>query len=102
VTRIRFEWDDAKNELNQKNHGVRFEEASRVFDDPLYISNKERIEGGEERWQTNGLVRGQLLLIVAHTVVEESDGGRLVEVIRIISARNVTRKERRRYEDENG
>jgi hypothetical protein len=61
-----------------------------------------RIESGEERWQTTGLVRGQLLLIVAHTVVEEDDEGTLVEVIRIISTRNVIRKERRRYEDENG
>jgi uncharacterized protein len=66
------------------------------------VSIKERIESGEERWQTTGLARGQILLIVAHTVREESDEGRLVEVIRIISARNVTRKERRRYEDENG
>ena len=78
-----------------------FEEASRVFFDPLYISIKERIESGEERWQTVGLVGGRILIIVAHTVREESDQRDSVEVIRIISARNVTRKERRRYEDEN-
>jgi uncharacterized DUF497 family protein len=39
---------------------------------------------------------------VAHTLREERDDGTLVDVIRIISARPATRKERRRYEDENG
>ncbi len=102
MTRIRFEWDDAKNISNQRDHGVSFEEASRVFFDPLYVATKERIENGEERWQTVGRVRGRILLIVAHTVREVGHGVTLAEVIRIISARNVTRIERRRYEDENG
>jgi uncharacterized DUF497 family protein len=56
-----------------------------------------RIEGGEARWQTLGLVEGLLLLTVAHTVREERDDGTSVEVIRIIAARPATRKERRRY-----
>jgi len=63
---------------------------------------KERIEGGEQRWQTLGLVGAFLLLMVAHTVREEYEEGTLVEVIRIISARRATPKERRRYEEENG
>jgi uncharacterized DUF497 family protein len=54
----------------------------------------ERFEGGEPRWQTIGMVDGALLLLVAHTDWEE-DG---VEVIRIISARPVTSRERRLYE----
>jgi uncharacterized DUF497 family protein len=102
VTRIRFEWDDAKNLANQRNHGVSFQQASRVFHDPLYLSIAERIENGEVRWQTTGLVAGRILLIVAHTVREQIADEDSVEVIRIISARNVTRKERRRYEEENG
>ena len=53
-------------------------------------------------WQTLGLVEGLLLLTVAQTVREERDYGTSVEVIRIISARPATRKERRRYENENG
>jgi uncharacterized DUF497 family protein len=53
---------------------------------------------GEERWQTFGVVGGVLLLMVAHTVQEVST---TQEVIRIISARPATPKERRRYEDEN-
>ena len=99
---IRFEWDETKNLSNRRKHGVSFEEASQVFRDPLYVSVQDRIEGGEARWQTLGLVGGLLLLMVAHAVREEHDDGISVEVIRIISARPATRKERRRYENENG
>ena len=52
---------------------------------------------GERRWQTLGMVEGVLLLLVAHTFLEEGD----VEVVRIISARRAERQERRRYEQEN-
>jgi uncharacterized DUF497 family protein len=99
---MRFEWDQAKNLSNQRKHGVSFEGASHVFRDPLYVSVQDRIENGELRWQTLGLVEGLLLLTVAHSVREEFGDGTLVEVIRIISSRPATRKERRRYEDENG
>jgi uncharacterized protein len=102
VQGFRFEWDEAKNLSNRRKHGVSFEEASRVFCDPLYVSVQDRVEDGELRWQTLRLVEGLLLLTVAHTVREESDDGTLVDVIRIISARPATRKERRRYEAENG
>ena len=99
---VRFEWDETKNLSNRRKHGVSFEEACQVFLDPLYVSVHDRIVGGESRWQTLGLVEGVLLLTVAHTVREELEDGALVDVIRIISARRATRKERRRYEDENG
>jgi len=102
VSGIRFEWDESKNLSNQRKHGVSFEEACQVFRDPLYVSVQDRIEGGELRWQTLGMVEGLLLLTVAHTVEEELADGSSVDVIRIISARPATRKERRRYEDENG
>ena len=90
-----FEWDGRKAEINFRKHGVRFEEAALVFDDPFALSEQDRIENGEQRWQTIGMVGGCLLLLVAHTVRFEEKG---VEVIRIISARRVNRKERRRYE----
>jgi len=98
VTQIRFEWDEAKNLSNQRKHGVSFEEAGQIFRDPLYVSVQDRVENGEERWQTFGLVESILLLMVAHTVSGESG---IQEVIRIISARRATAKERRRYEDQN-
>ena len=94
---IRFEWDERKNRSNQDKHKVSFEEAAQAFRDPLCVSVQDRIEDGEERWQTIGLVGGAVLLVVAHTLREISTGQ---EVIRIISARAATLKERRRYEDE--
>jgi uncharacterized DUF497 family protein len=102
VSGIRFEWDDAKNLANQRKHGVSFEDASEVFRDPLFVSVKDRIQDGEQRWRTYGEIDGSLLMMVAHTVREEDPHGTIVEVIRIISARYATRKERQRYEYENG
>jgi uncharacterized DUF497 family protein len=101
VADIQFEWDEAKNLANRKKHGISFEEGSQVFRDPLYVSVKERIVDGEERWQTFGMVGDLLLLMTAHTVREEEAAGKTIEVIRIISARRTTPKERSRYEDEN-
>ena len=66
-----------------------------VFDDPLSVSQQDRIENGEQRWQTIGMVGACLLLLVAHTVRFEDEG---IEVVRIISSRRVDRKERRLYE----
>jgi uncharacterized DUF497 family protein len=98
---IRFEWDEAKNLANQRKHGVSFEDASEIFRDPLFVSLKDRIEDGEQRWQTYGKVGNRLLMMVAHTVREEDAHGATIEVIRIISARYASRKEQKIYEYEN-
>ena len=98
---IRFEWDEAKNLANQRKHGLSFEQAIEVFDDPLYVQVLERIEDGEERWQTFGLIDNVLLLAVAHTILEHWEQGIHIEVFRIISARYADRREMRVYEDEN-
>jgi uncharacterized DUF497 family protein len=99
VPQTRFEWDEAKNEANQRKHGVSFEQAVLAFNDPAVVSYKDRVEGGEERWKTLGMVEGLLLLLlVAHTV-NHADSEE--EVIRIISAREPSRAERRLYEEEN-
>ena len=92
----RFEWDPAKAWSNHRKHGISFEIAGRVFEDPDAFSEQDRIERGELRWQTLGLVAGVLLLLVAHTVQYDGQD----EVIRIISARRADRKERKRYEKE--
>jgi len=97
---LRLSWDSLKAETNLKKHGVSFETATRAFADPFALSVQDRIEGQEQRWQTLGLVEGHLLLLVAHTVLEETDNGEEIENIRIISARKADRKERRRYEEE--
>jgi uncharacterized DUF497 family protein len=98
--RIRFEWDSAKAASNLRKHGVGFETAMRVFADPFALSEQDRIEGGEQRWQTLGVVEGHLLLLVAHTIWDEDENGQLIEVVRIISARAADRRERRNYEQQ--
>jgi uncharacterized DUF497 family protein len=96
----RFEWDPAKAASNLSKHRVSFDTAIRAFADPFALSELDRIEDGEQRWQTTGMVEGFLLLLVAHTVREEDEDGQTMEAIRIISARPASRKERRRYEQE--
>ena len=86
-----FFWDERKNRSNQRKHGISFEAAALVFDDPSFISVQDREVDGEERWQTIGMVHGVHVLVVAHTVDEEA------ERIRIVSARKATRSERRLY-----
>ena len=90
----KFEGDDNKAASNLRKHGISFQTAARVFTDPFLLKEQDRIENGEYRWQTIGYADGHLLLLVAHTVINE-DGG---EVIRIISARKTEPKERKRYE----
>lgn len=90
-----FEWDEEKAASNFKKHGIRFEEAVAVFADPNHLMRQDRIENGEYRWQTLGMIRGQLILLVAHTVIEQSE-----QVgIRLISARKADKQERKQYDN---
>ncbi|MDQ3259989.1 MAG: BrnT family toxin [Pseudomonadota bacterium] len=91
-----FSWDDAKDASNQRKHGISFATARLVFDDPLHVSRQDRVENGEQRWQTLGMAGDVVLLLVAHTW-HEADGGE--EHIRIISARRATKLERNVYEE---
>jgi len=95
-----FEWDPAKAASDLRKHGVSFEIAMRAFADPFALTEQDRIEGGERRWQTLGMVEGRVLLLVAHTFRDEDEDGEAIAVIRIISARAADRRERRRYEQE--
>lgn len=54
---MRIVWDEAKNRANRLKHGVSFETARLVFDDPFHVSVPDRHEHGEERWTTIGLGR---------------------------------------------
>ena len=98
---LRFDWDEIKNRSNQRKHdGIAFEMAVQVFRDTFRLTRQDRIEDGEERWQTLGVVHGVTVLLVAHTITEDDVEGDAVEVIRIISARRATPRERKRYEQE--
>jgi uncharacterized DUF497 family protein len=85
---MRLSWNEPKSRSNQRKHGISFDTAAQVFLGPLHLSRQDRIVEGEVRWQTIGLVNGVLLIWVAYTMVDEKE-----EVLRIISARRVTRQE---------
>ena len=90
---MRFSWDPMKAAANLKRHGVSFEEASTVFRDTLSATCSDPDHSVDEaRFVTFGSSVNNRLLVVAHT--EENDK------IRIISARPMTRQERRIYEEE--
>jgi uncharacterized DUF497 family protein len=88
---VEFTWDERKNRVNKRKHGISFETAIPVFDDPFHVSRQDREEEGEARWQTIGTIRGVHILLVAHTVEEDDT------LIRILSARKATPQERRIY-----
>ena len=92
---MQFDWDDEKNRANLAKHGVSFELASYVFDDPLQQSVRDPCEY-EERWQTIGVVRNLMTILVVHTTTE-IEGEE--ELVRVISARLATAHERRAYEE---
>ena len=92
---MEFVWDERKSRNNYKKHGVSFDTAVLVFDDPFHLTRQDREVDGELRWQTIGLVNGVYLLLVAHTI---NDDG---EEIRVISARKATRNERSLYAQSN-
>lgn len=94
MMKTEFIWDKQKAASNLQKHHVSFELAMRVFADPFALTVQDRIENGEYRWQTIGIVEGCLILLVAHTILESNDS----EIIRIISARRADSKERQRYE----
>lgn len=89
---MEFEWDKEKAESNIQRHGVSFQEASTVFGDPLAITFHDPEHSKDEtRYITFGLSMFNHLMVVSHT----ERRGRM----RIISARLMTKKERKIYED---
>ena len=90
---VEFEWDAEKAAYNLAKHGVSFDEASTVFGDPLAGTILDpRHSVGERRFVTVGHSERGSLIVVVHV---ERDGR-----IRIINARQATRRERRKYETE--
>ena len=99
---IRFEWDEAKNATNQRKRGISFEEATQVFKDPLFLLIEDHEVDSEQRWHALGTTADALILAVVHTTAEGLEDGTWIEVIRIISARQASRKERKTYEEQHG
>jgi len=91
---LRFAWDERKNRANRAKHGVWFEEAQSVFDDPRarMFHDPEHSED-EERFLLLGMSSAERVLVVVHCYREAES------LVRIISARKATKKEVRAYEE---
>jgi hypothetical protein len=89
---MRFTWNEHKAARNLVKHGVSFEDAATVFDDPLSDTYPDPDHSRDERrFIIRGLSEGGKILVVAHT----DDG----ELVRVISAREATYGERKSYEE---
>jgi len=88
---VTYEWDEKKAEVNLSKHGVSFDEAKTVFDDPLYVDFYDPDHSFEEhRFILLGKsVQGRVLFV---SYMERNDN------IRLISARDAASSERRAYE----
>ncbi|MBQ9868845.1 MAG: BrnT family toxin [Ruminococcus sp.] len=91
---LKFEWDEDKNELNKQKHKISFETAKEVFYDELAILFDDPDHSiGEERFLIMGMLKSSKICIVSHCYRDKEN------VIRIISAREATKPEKRFYEE---
>ncbi|RIK31669.1 MAG: hypothetical protein DCC56_05660 [Anaerolineae bacterium] len=87
-----FEWDDEKAESNLEKHGVSFEEAATIFNDPYIATIADPDHSmDEERYVSLGVSVVMRLLSVAHVYRNER--------VRLISARKATKAEKKYYEN---
>ena len=92
MNKLIFEWDDAKNIINLKKHGVSFEEAQTVFFDDNAIEFDDPDHSlDEERYLLLGFSQSLKILVVCHCYRDSES------LIRIISARKATKKEQKAY-----
>ena len=88
-----FEWNHQKAEFNSQKHGITFDEASTVFGDTLSVTFPDLEHSiQEERYLIIGLSSKNKILVISHVYRNES--------IRIISARQATKREQKFYESE--
>ena len=94
MSELRFEWDELKAESNEQKHSISFNEAQTVFYDEnarLRFDSEHAID--EDRYILLGMSSSLRLLVVSHLYQED------IELIRIISARKATKRERQQYRD---
>lgn len=96
--KIIFEWDSDKAQSNFQKHGIRFDEAKTIFSDPLLLTYPDDFHSDEEeRFLSIGYSSRNRLLLTVHTERLETETS---IIIRIISCRKATNKEREFYEEE--
>jgi len=89
---IRFEWDLAKNDANQRKHGLRFEDAT-----PIFTWEAERLD---ERDEDHSADAERFISIgpIARGLITVSWAEPVDDLVRIISVRHATKQERKRYQ----
>lgn len=88
---VSFVWDKGNIDKNLKKHGVTNKEAEEVFENkPLFISEDIKHSKIEKRYKALGVTDNNKLLFLSFTV--------RIDKVRIISARNMNKKEKRTYE----
>jgi len=87
-----YEWDETKNRLNIRKHGIDFLDVPSMFQHPMVTFLDQRKDYGEDRWIGIGVLK-TILAVVVFTEPKE-------DTIRIISARKATRHEEQIYRDE--
>ena len=89
---MQFEWDEKKNEVNLRTHGIDFNHISEIFNGPMIINIDNRFPYDEERYIGIGFLRN-IIAVVAFVEKEE-------DVIRIISVRKANKYESKIFEKE--
>ena len=85
---MHFEWDEQKNQINIRKHGLDFADAPTVFAGATFTFEDDRFDYGEDRFITLGMLAGEVV-VIAHT--ERGDN------VRIISMRKATKYEQKLY-----
>ena len=89
---MKYEWDESKNRVNIRKHGIDFLDVPSMFQHPMVTFLDQRKEYGEERWIGVGILKTILAVVV---FAEPQEG-----TTRIISARKATKYEEQIYRDE--
>ncbi len=87
---MNFDWDEKKNKLNIKQHGLDFEFAKQLFNNNLFVVPDLRLDYKENRYIGYGKIEGRLMIVVYTE--------RLPDIIRIISFRKANQRENKIYE----
>ena len=85
---MKFTWDEKKRKTNLRKHGFDFADAEIVFSDATFTFEDDRLDYGEQRFITMGILRG-VIVVIAHTESEEE--------VRVISMRKANKHEQKIY-----
>jgi len=89
---IEFEWDEIKNQINIRKHGLDFKDVSEMFHYPMLVLADTRQDYAEDRWIGIGSLKDTTVVVIFTEPNEKR--------IRIISARKATRYEKEKYQEE--